>query len=101
MPEILYSQIKSCLNELKSSAPGTSLPSVVLIFGDEMLYKSTLQVVIDALIPLEKQSVSYEPMDGVPENVYAAIESLNTYSFFSDRKVVGFLDTRIFYAGER
>jgi DNA polymerase-3 subunit delta len=98
MSEILYSQIKAFLNELKPGANGDSFPSVVLIFGDEMLYKTALQTLLDALIPPEKQAVCYEPMDGIPENVYLAIENLNTYSFFSDRKVVGFLDTRIFYA---
>ena len=36
--------------------------------------------------------------DGFPENVYPVIEKVNTLSFFSGQKVVGFLDTRIFYA---
>lgn len=98
MPEILYSQFKTYLSELKSGAPGNLLPSVALIFGDEMLYKTALQTLLDALIPPEEQAVGYEPMDGIPENVYSVIENLNTYSFFSNRKVVGFLDTRIFYA---
>jgi DNA polymerase-3 subunit delta len=37
-------------------------------------------------------------VDGIPENIYPVIEKVNTYSFFSGQKVVGFLDTRIFYA---
>jgi DNA polymerase-3 subunit delta len=98
MPEILYSQIKSYLTALKAESAGSPLPSVMLIFGDEMLYKSALQTLLDVMIPPEKQAFSYEPVDGIPENVYPMIEKINTYSFFSSQKVVGFLDTRIFYA---
>ncbi len=95
MPEIQYSQIKSYLRDLTSGSP---FPPVILIFGDEMLYKTTIQTLLDRLIPPEKQAFSYEPVDGLPENVYPVIEKVNTYSFFSGEKVVGFLDTRIFYA---
>jgi DNA polymerase-3 subunit delta len=98
MPEILYSQVKSYLRDLKSGASSSPFPPVILIFGDEMLYKTTLHTLLDRLIPPEKQTFSYEPVDGIPENVYPVIEKINTYSFFPGEKVVGFLDTRIFYA---
>ncbi len=86
------------MRELKSASGGSPLPPVILIFGDELLYKSALQTLLDAIIPPEKQAFSYEPVDGIPENVYPVIEKINTYSFFSGQKVVGFLDTRLFYA---
>ncbi|MBI5591804.1 MAG: hypothetical protein HY881_15135 [Deltaproteobacteria bacterium] len=98
MPEILYSEIKSYLSELKTASGIGPLPPVILIFGDELLYKSALQTLLDAIIHPDKQAFGYEPVDGIPENVYPVIEKLNTYSFFSGQKVVGFLDTRIFYA---
>ncbi len=98
MPEIPHSEIKSYLSKLKADSGNRPLPPVILIFGDELLYKSALQTVLDAIIHPEKQAFSYEPVDGIPENVYPVIEKINTYSFFSGQKVVGFLDTRIFYA---
>ena len=98
MPEILHSEIKSYLSDLKTASGNRPLPPVILIFGDELLYKSALQTLLDAIILPEKQAFSYEPVDGIPENVYPVVETINTYSFFSGQKVVGFLDTRIFYA---
>jgi len=98
MPEILHSEIKSYLSELKTASGSKPLPPVILIFGDELLYKSALQTLLDVMIHPENQAFSYEPVDGIPENVYPVIEKVNTYSFFSGLKVVGFLDTRIFYA---
>ncbi len=98
MPEILHTQINAYLNELKTASGSRPLPQVMLIFGDELLYKSALQTLLDAIIRPENQAFGYEPVDGIPENVYPAIEKINTYSFLSGQKVVGFLDTRIFYA---
>jgi DNA polymerase III subunit delta len=98
MPEILNAEIKSYLSELKTDSGSRLLPQVILIYGDELLYKATLQDLLDAIVPPEKQAFSYEPVDGIPENIYPVIEKVNTYSFFSEHKVVGFLDTRIFYA---
>jgi DNA polymerase-3 subunit delta len=98
MPEISHSEIKSYLSELKTASASRHLPQVILIFGDELLYKSALQTLLDVIIHPEKQAFSYEPLDGIPENVYPVIEKINTYPFFSGSKVVGFLDTRIFYA---
>ncbi len=98
MSEILHTEIKSYLSELNTASGSRPLPSVILIFGDELLYKSALQSLLDAIIRPEKQAFSYEPVDGIPENVCPVIEKINTYSFFSGPKVVGFLDTRIFYA---
>lgn len=98
MPEIPYSAIKSYLNKLETDSCSWSLPQVVLIFGDELLYKSALQSLLDRIIQPEKQSFGYEPVEGIPENIWPVIEKINTYSFFSGQKVVGFLDTRVFYA---
>lgn len=98
MPEIPHTEINFYLNELKSASAARTLPPVMLIFGDELLYKSVLQTLLDAIIQPDKQAFGYEPVDGIPEHVYPVIEKINTYSFFSGQKVVGFLDTRIFYA---
>ncbi len=95
MSEIQYAAIKAYLNGI--STAGALLPSAILIYGDELLYKTALQMILNVILPPEKQTVSYESVDGAPENVYGAIEKLSTYSFFSERKVVGFLDTRIFH----
>ena len=96
MTEILYTDVASYLKRI-ASAVGASLPSTILLYGDELLYKTTLQSVLNTLLPPEKQAFNYETIDGVSENVYPAIEKLTTYSFFADPKVIGFVDTRIFH----
>ena len=98
MPEIPHSEIKSYLSGLKTVSGSRPLPPVILVFGDELLYKSLLQSLLDVIIHPDRPAFGYEPVDGIPENVYSVIEKINTYSFFSGPKVVGFLDTRIFYA---
>ena len=100
MPEIPHSEIKRYLDSLKTASGESSLPPAMLIYGDELLYKNALQQLLDRLLPSEKQTFNYEPVDGIPENVSLAIENVNTYAFFSGQKIVGFLDTRIFYASK-
>jgi len=89
MPEINYKDLKKYL---KKFTP------VYLIYGEEMLYKASLNDLLDAFIPADKRSHNYDPLDGTDENIQEAIERVNTYSLLAGTKVVAICDSNIFYA---
>lgn len=89
MPEINYKALKKHLKEF--------VP-VYLIYGEEMLYKASLNELLDAMIPADKRSHNYDPLDGTDENVQVAIDHVNTYSLLSGSKVVAICDSNIFYS---
>jgi len=89
MPEINYKDLKK---HLKKFVP------VYLIYGEEMLYKTSLNELLDAMIPADKRSHNYDPFDGTDENIQEALERVNTYSLMPGTKVVAICDSNIFYA---
>ncbi len=89
MPELTYKDLEKHLSEKKFSP-------VYLIYGEEFLYKTAFETILNALIPPSERSLNYEPVDS--ENVYEAIERLNTFSFMPGTKVVSLCDSRIFYS---
>ncbi|MGD8770805.1 MAG: hypothetical protein PVJ06_12250 [Desulfobacterales bacterium] len=94
MPEINYRELT---NYLKDRKTGDFAP-VYLIYGQELLYKNSLDSLLDAIIPANKRSLSYEPVEGTNENIKQAIERSNTYSLLSGPKVVAICDSKIFYS---
>ena len=94
MTEINYRELN---NYLKDRKTGDFAP-VYLIYGQELLYKNSLDSLLDALIPANKRSLSYEPVEGTNENIKEAIERSNTYSLLSGPKVVAICDSKIFYS---
>lgn len=94
MSEINYRELN---NYLKDRKTGDFAP-VYLIYGQELLYKNSLDSLLDALIPANKRSLSYEPIEGTNENIKEAIERSNTYSLLSGPKVVAICDSKIFYS---
>jgi len=89
MPEINYKDLKK---HLKKFVP------VYLIYGEEMLYKTSLNELLDAMIPADKRSHNYDPFDGTDENIQEALERVNTYSLMPGTKVVAICDSNIFTA---
>lgn len=73
-------------------------PRVFLIYGEEVLYKAVLESILDILVPAEQRSFLYEPFEGMNENVNNALRSVNTFALLEGVKVVGLLDSRIFYS---
>ncbi len=71
---------------------------VYLIYGQELLYKNSLEALVHALIPADQRSLGYEPVEGTNENIKEAIERSNTYSLLSATKVVAICDSKIFYS---
>jgi len=88
MPEINYKDLKK---HLKKFVP------VYLIYGEEMLYKASLNELLDALVSADKRSHNYDPFDGTDENIQEALERVNTYSLMPGTKVVAICDSNIFY----
>jgi DNA polymerase-3 subunit delta len=94
MTEINYKELD---NYLKNRKAGDFAP-VYLIYGQELLYKNSLEALVHALIPADQRSLGYEPVEGTNENIKEAIERSNTYSLLSARKVVAICDSKIFYS---
>jgi len=65
MPEINYRELT---NYLKDRKTGDFAP-VYLIYGQELLYKNSLDSLLDAIIPANKRSLSYEPVEDTNENI--------------------------------
>jgi DNA polymerase-3 subunit delta len=90
-------------NELEAYAKklmkkdGESPAPVYLLFGEEFIYKSALNILLDAMVPAEDRKFHYEAFEGYQENILEAVRQLNTYSLLGGMKVVALLDSDIFY----
>ncbi len=95
MSEIQYKDLKSHIN----SAAKEGFSHLYLICGEEMLCKTALDELLDAMLPVaSSREMNYEPVDGTNENIFDAIERVNTFAFSAGRKVVAFIDSKIFYS---
>jgi DNA polymerase III subunit delta len=94
MSEIHYRELNNYLKDRKSG----EFAQVYLIYGQELLYKNSLEALVRALIPESQRSLGYEPVEGTNENIKEAIERSNTYSLLSGTKVVAICDSKIFYS---
>ncbi|MBW1893769.1 MAG: DNA polymerase III subunit delta [Deltaproteobacteria bacterium] len=84
MSEIHYKDFKNYLLKLKKEDPA----KVYLIFGEDFLVKKVLSDILDILIPESDREFNYEKIDGENNGVAKAVESMSTYSFLSDTKIV-------------
>ena len=94
MAEIHYRDLEK---HLKTQAK-SGYPQVFLIHGEEYLYKTAYQTILDILVPESQRSFAFEPADEDSESMPDIIERLNTFSMMSGAKVVGLFDSRIFYS---
>ena len=94
MPEINYKALEEYLKEPQ----GKDFFPVYLFFGEESLFKTAFDTLLDALLPLSERGFNYEPVDGTDENIQTVIERMNTFSLLSGTKVIAFHETRIFYS---
>ncbi|MDM8551007.1 hypothetical protein QUF72_13050 [Desulfobacterales bacterium HSG2] len=92
MPEINYKELNSHLRAVKKG----NFSPVCLIHGEELLCKRAFDALLDALIPASERGMNYEPVDN--DNVYEAIERVNTFSLLPGTKVVALRDSQIFYS---
>ena len=71
---------------------------VYLIFGEELLYKTVFEKLLDELVPAPTRGLNYEPVSGANEKINEALQRINTYSLLQGTKVVAICDTQIFYS---
>ena len=96
MTEIPYKNLQKILK-------GTEIekfPQVLLIYGEEFLYKNALDKIVDLLLPESSRTMNYDLLDGINENIPKAIERVNTYSLIPGIKIVALRDANIFYSKE-
>jgi len=94
MPETNYKALDSVLSQIDRE----KLPQVILIYGEEMLYKNALKRCTDALLPGADKQLNYDPIDGIPDNIGLAIERANTFSLLPGIRIIGFLNADLFYS---
>ena len=58
MPEINYKDLKKYLSGIKNK-----FSPVYLIYGEEVLYKTAFNDILDILLPASERSMKYEPID--------------------------------------
>ena len=98
MPEIHYKELHNYLTGFEKKRKTEAAAPVYLIYGEELLWNTAFEALLDALIPAKDRSLNYDPVDGTHENIKAAIERVNTYSLLSGTKVVAIIDSKIFYS---
>ncbi len=94
MTEINYKEFKNYLQKVNKD----ELAPVYLIYGEELIYKTVFEELLDQLIPDRSNSLNYEPVDGANEYIYDAIERVNTFSLLQGGKVVAVINSQIFYS---
>jgi DNA polymerase-3 subunit delta len=98
MPEIQYKELNDYLQNLKENQKAKGFASVYLIYGEALLYKSALEILLDVLLPKKNRSFNCEVIDGANGHIKEVIERINTYSLLAETKVVAVCDSKIFYS---
>ena len=92
MPEV---HCKAFLSSLKKN-PKQPCPPVVLIYGEEMLYRAALEALVDHLVPGPSRSLNYVPIRDADVGIFEVIEQINTFSLLSGKKLIALCDSPIF-----
>ncbi len=71
-------------------------PPIFLLYGEEVLYKKILGQLITTLLGKASRTLNYESLEGLNENVPAALAALNTYSLLAAPKIVALTEARMF-----
>ena len=98
MPEINYKELTTYLKNLGKDGQLQEFSPLFLIYGEELLYKTAFEELLNALIPDAKRNLNYAAIDGANDDIAEAIESVNTYSLLSGTKVVIIYDSKLFYS---
>ncbi len=101
MTEINYKSLDRHIADLRGDSGGKRLASVILIHGEELLYKTALQTLLSHLLHPSERNLNYEPLDGVNENISMAIERVGTFSLLTGTKVVALLDAAVFHSKQK
>ncbi|QTA80370.1 DNA polymerase III N-terminal domain-containing protein [Desulfonema limicola] len=94
MPEINYKELDKYLTD-----PGSKpYASVWLIYGEDLLCKKGFEHITNVLNSGDQKNLNHDIIDN--DNVYDAVERVNTYSMFSGNRLVSLIDSKIFYGQE-
>ncbi len=103
MPEINYKELKDHIKEANKNG----FSPIYLIHGEEFLCKTVFEELLNALLSqsssdpsLLSESLNYDVIDGANENIFDAVERVNTFSFIPGRKVIAFTDSGLFHSKE-
>jgi len=97
---IKHNEVQRHLKRFTQDKGSLACP-VYLLYGEEVLTKAALQTILKFLIPGSSRQYSYETWEGTHENVFAAVQSLNTYALRESGKVVSLLDSPLFSATQK
>lgn len=98
MTEINYKALNNYLIEQKQYPDAKGFAPVYLIYGEELMYKTAFEALLNALIPEAKRSLNYDSIEGSGNHIQEAIEKANTYSLLPGKKVIAIKDAKIFYS---
>jgi len=94
MSEIPYSDINKYIQDLSKTPPAP----VFLVFGEEFLYQEAVRLIVSTIIPdPARQRHNYDVVHQKEQgDMVDIIDRMNTYSFFSDRKIIELRDATLF-----
>jgi len=96
MAQFNFKSFETHLGDILNGEPPRRFSPVYLIYGDSWLCKTAFERLLDAMLPETERKFGYESIDGANANIAVAVEHLNTFSFFSELKVVALQDARVF-----
>ena len=94
MPRVSREDFQRVLGQVEQG----KIAPLYLFHGEDYLVKAALTQLIEALVPESQQSTNLQVVDGSQADFRSILDSVNTYSLFSGRKVVVVQDSRIFYS---
>lgn len=99
MAEFKFKELGDYLLTLSKDKAKNKFAPVYLIYGEELLYKKALDILLSAVLPdTSSRALNYESFEDTDKNIYEVIEKLNTFSLMPGEKVIAVCDSRIFYS---
>jgi len=99
MSEFKFKELGNYLLTLSKDKAKNKVASVYLIYGEELLYKKALDILLAAVLPdKSSRALNYESFEDTDENIYEIVEKLNTFSLMPGEKVIAVCDSKIFYS---
>ena len=99
MSEFKFKELGNYLKTLSKDEAKNKFAPVYLIYGEELLYKKALDILLSAVLPdTSSRALNYESFEDTGKNIYEVIEKLNTFSLIAGEKVIALYDSRIFYS---
>ena len=96
MPEYTYRQLGKYFDE-REALPGSASEGVpYLLFGDDVLVEKAFNQLLDGLMPAERRSFGYEPLEAAAATATDVVERVNTFSLSPGLKVVAWLNAALF-----